>query len=119
MIRVALLAVLLSGCSMIPSFYDDNESSISIDLRYSVNQLDCKQPHGVQVKEIDKSLKYLELYTQSKGSDDVAKMISPMRETVDDFMKRGDDGSVVYCNIKKVLLEKQSATIAETIMGRF
>jgi hypothetical protein len=119
MIRVALLAVLLSGCSMIPSFYDDNESSISIDLRYSVNQLDCKQPHGIQVKEIDQSLKYLELYTESKGSDDVAKMIAPMRSTVDDFMKRGDDGSVVYCNLKKKFMETQSAEIAETIMGRF
>lgn len=104
---------------MIPSFYDDNESSISIDLRYSVNQLDCAKPHGVQVKEIDKSLKYLELYTESKGSDDVAKMIAPMRGTVDDFMKRGDDGSLVYCNIKKKFMETQSATIAETIMGRF
>jgi hypothetical protein len=119
MIRVALLAVVLSGCSMIPSFYDDNESSISIDLRYSVNQLDCSKPHGVQVKEIDKSLKYLELYTESKGSDDVAKMISPMRGTVDDFIKRGDDGSVVYCNLKKKFMETQSAEIAETIMGRF
>lgn len=119
MIRVFAAAILLSGCSMIPSFYDDNESAISIDLRYSVSQLDCKAPHGVQVKEIDKSLKYLELYTESKGSDDVAKMISPMRETVDDFLKRGDDGSVVYCNLKKKFMENQSATIAETIMGRF
>jgi hypothetical protein len=46
-------------------------------------------------------------------------MITPMRETVDDFMKRGDDGSVVYCNIKKKFMETQSAEIAETIMGRF
>jgi hypothetical protein len=119
MIRVFAAALLLSGCSMIPSFYDDNESAISIDLRYSVNQLDCQQPHGAQVKEIDQSLKYLELYTESKGSNDVAKMIAPMRETVDDFMKRGDDGSVVYCNLKKKFMETQSAEIAETIMGRF
>jgi hypothetical protein len=119
MIRFAVLAILLSGCSMIPSFYDDNESAISIDLRYSVTSLECKEPHGVQIKQIDKSLKYLELYTESKGSDDVARMIAPMRETVDDFLKRGDEGSVVYCNLKKKLMETQSGTIAETIMGRF
>ena len=47
-----VLAVALTGCAsvkdMIPSFQDPNQSAKIIDVRQSVAQLDCKQPHAPQ-----------------------------------------------------------------------
>ena len=37
-------AALLSGCSMtLPSFYDDNESMLAVDIRLAVSNLDCNK----------------------------------------------------------------------------
>ena len=102
MVRIYLLAapLLLSGCMTIPSFYDDNESKVAIDLRYSVEQLDCARQQQPQVAVIKSKLTWMELYIQSKGSDDISEMIAPMKETVNDFYNRGE-GSTGYCKIKK------------------
>ena len=121
---VSLFAVLLlSGCasiqSIIPSFHDDNESHLSITIRFAISELDCTQPHQPQVAKIDRAVQYMALYTESKGSNDIAEMMQPMKATVNDFLKKGNEGSETYCKIKKSLLEKQSKEIAETVMGRF
>lgn len=120
MVRIYLLAapLLLSGCMTIPSFYDDNESKVAIDLRYSVEQLDCARQQQPQVAEIRSKLTWMELYVESKGSDDISDMIKPMRETVDDFYKRGE-GSEGYCKIKKKVMSTQSKLIADAVLGRF
>jgi hypothetical protein len=126
-LAVALI-LCLSGCAsikeMIPSFQDPNQSAKIIDVRQSVAQLDCKQPHAPQVKQIKDNLEWFELYSTSKGSrqNDVLRLIKPMQETVDDFYKRSTSekqGSETYCEIKKKLMTTQAERAASAVLGRF
>lgn len=117
-ISIMLSSVLLTGCLTIPSFYDDNESKASIDVRHAVAQLDCTKDQVPQAMKIKERVDWFSLYVESKGSRDVAKMVKPLKETVDDFYKRGG-GSEAYCDSKKKILEKQSLSVANAVMGRF
>lgn len=129
-ISVVFFSVLLSGCSSlavvtsyIPSFWDDNQSSKIIDVRQSVNDLDCSKPQNPQVVKIQKDLEWFKLYSESKGSrqQDVLKIIGPMRETVDDMVKRttGQESSKAYCELKKSVMITQSTRAAKAVLGRF
>jgi hypothetical protein len=122
------LVLCLSGCAsikeMIPSFQDPNQSAKIIDVRQSVAQLDCKQPHAPQVKQIKDNLEWFELYSNSKGDrqKDVLRLVKPMQETVDDFYKRSTSekqGSDTYCEIKKKLMTTQAERAASAVLGRF
>ena len=129
MLRVLILTLALSltGCASvkewIPSFSDSNQSARIVDVRQSVAQLDCKQPHAPQVKRIKDNLEWFQLYSESKGwrQNDVLKLVKPMQETVDDFYKRSTDkqGSDIYCEIKKKLMAAQADKAAGAILGRF
>lgn len=123
----SLVAVSLTGCAsikeMIPSFSDPNQSAKIIDVRQSVVQLDCKQPHAPQVKRIKDNLEWFQLYSESKGwrQQDVIQLVHPIQETVDDFYKRSLDkqGTEGYCEIKKKILQSQTEKAASVILGRF
>jgi hypothetical protein len=126
---IAILAVSLSvtGCasiqSLIPSFWDDNQSRAIIDVRQSVAQLNCEQEHAPQVKRIKDNLQWFELYSDSKGKrqQDVLKLVAPMKETVNDFYKRSTEkqGTKTYCEIKKKVMILQSDKAASAVLGRF
>ncbi len=121
------VAIALSGCaavtSRIPSFWDDNQSAKIIDVRQSVAQLNCKQPHAPQVKRIADNLEWFDLYSESKGlrQTDVRKLIAPMKETVDDFYKRSieKEGSPAYCEAKKKIMSAQAEKAASAVLSRF
>jgi len=126
---IALLAVslTLSGCSTvkgwIPSFWDDNQSARIVDVRLKVDSIDCTQPQLPQAEAIRQDLRWFELYSESKGwrQNDVLKLTAPMKETVDDWVKRSKEkeGTKVYCEIKKKILVEQSKRAATAILGRF
>ena len=127
---VGFFSVTVSGCATVdtvkgwvPSFWDDNQSAKIIDVRQLVAQLDCQQEHLPQVKRIKDNLHWFELYSDSKGmrQQDVLRISKPMQETVDDFYKRSlsQQGSVVYCELKKKILTTQSEHAAQAILGRF
>jgi hypothetical protein len=124
-LSVVLFLVFLQGCStMLPSFWDDNQSKKIIDVRQSVAHLDCKQTHLPQVKKIHDQLEWFQLYSESKGflQNDVLAVIKPMQETVEEFYKRSagkDQGSVPYCEMKKKILIKQSSIAAQAVLARF
>ena len=125
LIAALMLSATLAGCGSmtweLPSFWDDNQAARITDVRKSIHDLDCGQPHAPQVGAIKDHLKWFELYSQSKGTRDVAKLIQPMQETVDDFYKRSVDnpGSKAYCELKKRVLSSQGETVARTVLGRF
>ena len=126
-LAIAIVSVSLTGCasiqSMIPSFWDDNQSKAIVDVRQSVAQLDCEQEHAPQVKRIKDNLEWFDLYSESKGKrqQDVRKLIAPMKETVDDFYKRSKEkqGTKTYCEIKKKVMTTQSEKAASAVLGRF
>jgi hypothetical protein len=121
----AVVLALLAGCSTIkdkiPSFWDDNQSRVVIDLRQSVLALDCTQPHAPQVAVIKTNLEWLVLYSQAKDTRDVLRAAQPMNETVADFYRRSTErqGSETYCNMKKKILDSQSNAVANAVLGRF
>jgi hypothetical protein len=122
------VAVFLSGCSTaykyIPSFWDDNQSHRAIDIRQSIVQLDCSQPHRPQAQRIADNIQWFELYSESKGRSqhDVIKLIEPLKLTADDFLKRSSgeqQGSKVYCELKKRVMIEQSQRMAGSVLGRW
>ena len=126
-IFVTFMLLMLTGCATVkgwvPSFWDDNQSRSIVDVRLAVDQLDCNQPHLPQVMNIYNSLRWFELYSESKGwrQADVLRLTEPMKQSVNDFVRRSQEGqgTVGYCEIKKKLLTRQAATAAEAVLGRF
>jgi hypothetical protein len=124
---IPLLALTLSGCATvknwIPSFWDDNQSAKIIDVRLSVNKLDCSQEQLPQVTKIREDLLWFQFYSESKGwrQADVLRVIKPMQETVEDMYKRAKDqqGSKIYCELKKKVMQSQAERAARTVLGRF
>jgi hypothetical protein len=127
--RILLIAavVALSGCSTIqgwiPSFWDDNQSAKITDVRLTVDRIDCSKDQLAQAVQLRDQLRWFELYSTSKGAlqRDVIQLVKPIQDTTEDWYKRSLDGqgSVGYCNIKKKILEQQTARAAKGILGRW
>ena len=127
--RIILIAaaVMLTGCSTIqgwiPSFWDANQSAKITDVRLTVDRIDCTKDQLAQAAQLRDQLRWFELYSTSKGAlqRDVIKLIQPIQATTEDWYKRSLDGqgSQGYCNIKKKILEQQTARAATGIMGRW
>ena len=120
---------LLSGCAgltgLIPSFWDDNQSHRIISVRLDIERVDCKSTQLPQVVKIRDDLAWFKLYSESKGSRqaDVILLTKPMTATVEDWHKRvsteGHKDNPIYCDLKKRVLQEQSARAAKAILGRF
>ena len=125
---IAVSVVVLSGCStiatLVPSFWDDNQSKKIVDVRFHVERLDCGGDQiREQVSKLRDDLLWFELYSESKGirQQDVVKTVHPIRETVEDMYKRYQAGQATksYCEIKQRILRSQSQKAAEAVLGRF
>lgn len=124
--RITLLALVLvlSGCatvqSWIPSFWDDNQSRIIVDSRLYAEQIDCGQPQQPQVQRVDQELRRFQIYSEAKGTlqKDVLRVIEPMKQTTEEWVRRGE-GSKTYCEIKKKLLAQQADRASRVILGRW
>jgi hypothetical protein len=128
-ILTILSIVLLSGCAgltgLIPSFWDDNQSAKIVDVRLSLERLDCGQPQAPQLRSVRDNIAWFDLYSQSKGSrqTDVIKLTTPLKETVEEWYKRvsaeGYKENKIYCDMKKRIAEEQATRAAKAILGRF
>lgn len=124
-VALGLTFIFLVGCSAIkdklPSFWDDNQSRIVIDIRQAVIDLDCKKTHAPQVADIKRHMDWLILYSQIKDTRDIIRLVKPMNDTVNDFYDRSmtKQGSEAYCTMKKKILDTQSSTVAKAVLGRF
>ena len=117
-VLIGLLAITLSGCVTMPSFYDDNESLLAVDVRVAVSNIDCDNYSVQMISNVQYNVQRFAHYSESKGSDDIAEMIMPMQLTVDGIAKK-ENVSTAYCKIKKKILIKQSSDIATAVMGRY
>jgi len=125
---LAIFAIaVLSGCAsiqgLIPSFWDDNQSRKIIDLRQSVEQINCSLPQRPQADLVVREAEWFDMYSESKGSRqaDVRRIIKPILETAHDWQKRSQvqEGSKAYCQLKKQVLQTQTKRAAEAVLGRF
>lgn len=126
---IILSIALLSGCAgltgMIPSFWDDNQSHRIVSVRLDIERLDCKAQQRAQVTKIRDDLAWFRLYSESKGGRqaDVIALTTPMTDTVEDWYKRvsleGHKDNPIYCDLKKQVLQAQSARAAKAVLGRF
>lgn len=123
--RVILTAIsvgiLITGCSLIPSRWDDNEAAGVTDLYNSIVTMDCTlQPVLIKrmVEDIDKKHTWVLHYTQLKGTKDIESLLLKMDDTIDGMVKQ-EKINPAYCRIKQRLLTEQSEAVASTIMGRF
>jgi len=116
-ILVLSSALLIGGCSMIPSFWDDNESYAVAKIRHSVDAIDCGGNYLPQINNLVSDIRFLQLYSESKGSDDLGEMVDPMMETATGLQKMTVNET--FCKLKKGQLTEQSATIADATMERF
>lgn len=121
-LAAAFVSVTLAGCSAIPSFWDDNQSAVIVNVLLAVDKLDCEQPHAPQAQVIKDQLRWFELYSVAKGTQDVQRLVAPMQATVDDFYKRStseQQGSTAYCELKKKAMTQQGQAAAKAVLGRF
>lgn len=109
--------VVLSGCASTPSFWDDNESYAVAKIRHSVDAMNCNTNYLPQARQVQSDVRFLELYSESKGSEDLLEMVRPLKETIDGLVEKEENN--VFCTLKKRQLVKQSALIAEASMERF
>jgi hypothetical protein len=121
-----VLALALTGCasisSVVPSFWDDNQSARIVDVRLAVARVDCANalPGVARVRD---DIEWFKLYSTSKGSlqKDVLAVVEPMSETAEDWYKRtlGGTASKTYCELKKSVMTQQSARAASAVLGRW
>ena len=121
-----IIALALTGCasisSVIPSFWDDNQSSRIVDVRLAVERVDCANALP-GVSRVRDDIEWFKLYSVSKGAlqKDVLAVIAPMQETAEDWYKRTQSGtaSKTYCELKKSVMQQQSARAASAVLGRW
>jgi len=123
---IIALALTLTGCasisSVVPSFWDDNQSARIVDVRLAVERVDCANALP-GVSRVRDDIEWFKLYSHSKGSlqKDVLAVIAPMQETAEDWYKRTQSGtaSKAYCELKKSVMQQQSARAASAVLGRW
>ena len=124
---IAVLALLtLSACNsidvstVVPSFWDDNQSRSIINTYQLAVNVDCKEPQAAQAQAIVRELQWFQLYSESKGflQKDVLKLIEPMQTTAKEWADR-ETPSDGYCKIKKNIMITQVKTASSAVLGRF
>lgn len=117
--------VTLTGCAsvkdMMPSFWDDNQSSVIIDIRMHARLIDCEADHVPQVKKLQERIEWFELYSEAKGNKDMIRLIEPIKGTVKDFAVRAKEkqSTKTFCELKKKILDLQTEKAARVIHGRY
>lgn len=132
--RILIIAsiALLTGCAsiqstvqplvdMIPSFWDDNQAKAAIDIKHKIDKLDCTGNYASQVGGINDSISWFISYSEAKKTKDVIKLVTPLKETVEDFARKAEknDVSATYCNLKKKVMITQSTRFSQAVLRRF
>lgn len=127
---LVLSLVALSGCAAIetvikqvPSFNDPNQSSSIVRVQVLADNIDCLQPQYPQAQALQLELQYFIVYSQNAGirHHDVIDLVTPLKETVDDWATRTKtgSGSMMYCSIKKGIIQEDAHRAAKVVLGRF
>ena len=121
LILSAMVALSVSGCAMIPSFWDDNENHSIVVVVQEVDRIDCEKKNFDSLFLAKKETEWLLHYASIKGSNDVQSMVSKLDTTMKPIVEKAQSGdmSTPYCNLKKKVLQGDSRRIAKAMLGRF
>lgn len=117
-----LLVAGLSGCAMIPSFWDDNENNVIVSIVDDIDKIDCVKKDYLGAYRAKSRTEWLNTYATLKGSKDVGRMINPLDATIGGFtdkVRKEKEVSVAYCTLKKSIMQNDSRRIAKAMLGRF
>lgn len=115
------VGMLITGCTLLPSRWDDNEAAGVTDLYNAIVTMDCTlNPVLLRhvVTDIDKKHSWVLHYTQLKGTSDIESLLLKMEGTIDSLVEK-ETISPTYCKLKQKVLTQQTQAVADTIMGRF
>lgn len=120
-----ILFVSLTGCASImekiPSRWDVNQAKVITDLQQQTRNFDCKGDQTIQVNAIAKNLEWFNIYSQTKPTRDISKLTNTVNDTVKEYQERLAKGpvSLLYCDLKKKIIQQQVDIIAGSVQGRF
>lgn len=114
-----VLALMLSGCSLIPSKWDVNQARVLTDIRQEAGNFDCKANIPAQLNTIEHQVEWFHLYADYRKTTDLDKMMTTLDTTVKEFQKRVGQGPVspTYCQLKQMIIVDQADIIGHTISG--
>lgn len=117
--KLIFVTLLLSGCSLIPSKWDENQARAVTNMSYEAGQLDCNKDPSDSLNAINHDLNWLRIYNNYKGTKDLDKMTSVVQKTVSEFQANvaAKKSNVVYCQLKKALINQQIDIIGHTFEG--
>lgn len=119
-----LMALSISGCAtitnLIPSFWDDNQAKVAVDIKYGIGNINCKSDH-LLIALILEDVNWFISYSESKGTNDVIKIITPLKSTLVSLDEKVKNNTVTptYCELKKKILITQSDKFAKVVLGRY
>ncbi len=113
------MLVLLSGCSLLPSKWDGNQARVVADMSFEAGQIDCGKDPSESLTTISNDLKWLHIYNTYKGTSDLDKMTGIVQKTVTEFQANvaAKKSNIVYCQLKKALINQQIDIIGHTFEG--
>jgi len=122
-----LLIISLTSCStllnILPSAWDSNQAKVITDIRQKTIQINCKKDVAIlkaNLNSLHNKVEWLNLYSESKKTNDVLQMTNIYNETLNDMIKRIETKGISnsYCENKKSILVEQSSMIAKGIQSR-
>ncbi len=122
-----LLIISLTSCStllnILPSAWDSNQAKVITDIRQKTIQINCKKDVAIlkaNLNSLHNKVEWLNLYSESKRTNDVLQMTSIYNETLNDMIKRIETKGISnsYCENKKSILVEQSSMISKGIQSR-
>jgi len=125
LLAIAICIIGLSGCSslgnLIPSKWDDNQAKAVIDIRQSAANFDCAGDQKAQLVALGNQVQWFNLYAESKGTADMAKLNDVFATTVKEYQDRVKAGPVspLYCDLKKKIMVQQADIMAKAVLWRF
>lgn len=101
--------------------WDPNQSKAVTDVQQTSRNFDCKGDVAAQSKQLALQVEWLDIYSQTKDTRDVAKITGLMNDTVKELKERSNKGPVspMYCEIKKKLMIQQADMIGHMVQRRF
>lgn len=117
--KLILLCLVLSGCSLLPSRWDESQADKITDIHEELQALNCSADVTEPLNHIGADLQWLRQYDAYKGAKDIDKMIAIEQKTVSEFQASvaAKKSNTIYCQLKKALLIQQTDIIGHTVKG--